>query len=72
LLVTSLQYDSFLGKYAVGRIARGGAKKGQQVALMKRDGQVISSKIDKLFSYRGLNREEIDEAVAGDIVAITG
>lgn len=72
LLVTSLQYDSFLGKYAIGRIARGGAKKGQQVSLVKRDGQVVSAKIDKLFSYRGLNREEIDQAIAGDIVAITG
>lgn len=72
LLVTSLQYDSFLGKYAIGRIARGEAKKGQQVALIKRDGQVVNTKIDKLFSYRGLNREEIGQAIAGDIVAITG
>jgi GTP-binding protein len=72
LLVTALQYDSFLGKYAIGRLSRGGIKKGQQVILIKRDGTQIPGKIDKVFAYRGLNREEIDEAVAGDIVALTG
>ena len=72
LLVTSLQYDSFLGKYAIGRITRGSVKKAQQLALMKRDGAVTKAKVDKLFVYRGLNREEVDEAGAGDIVAITG
>lgn len=72
MLVASLQYDSFLGKYAVGRIARGRAVKGQPVALLKRDGTAESSKIDKLFGYRGLEKEEIEAAVAGDIIAITG
>ena len=72
LLVTSLQYDSFLGKYAIGRITRGSVKKNLPVALIKRDGSVINSKIDRIFGYRGLNREEITEAGAGDIVALTG
>ncbi len=72
MLVTSLQYDSFLGKYAIGRITRGSVKKAQQVALIKRDGTVLNAKTDKLFGYRGLNREEIDQASAGDIVALTG
>ena len=72
LLVTSLQYDSFLGKYAIGRISRGSASKGQSVVLIKRDGTTISSRIDKMFGYRGLSREEIDIAGAGDIVALTG
>lgn len=72
LLVTSLQYDSFLGKYAIGRITRGSVKKNMQVALIKRDGAIINSKIDRIFGYRGLNREEIDQAGAGDIVALTG
>lgn len=71
LLVTSLQYDSFLGKYAIGRVTRGDVKKGP-VALIKRDGTIISSKIEKIFGYRGLNREEVDSAIAGDIVALTG
>ena len=72
MLVTSLQYDNFLGKYAIGRITRGSIKRAQQVALIKRDGSIVSGKTDKIFGYRGLNREEIDEAFAGDIVAITG
>lgn len=69
--VAALAYDSFLGKYAIGRIQRGTVKRGP-VALIKRDGQVVSSKIDKVFSYRGLQREEVDNAIAGDIVAIVG
>ena len=72
MLVTSLQYDSFLGKYAIRRVARGNAKPGMQIALMKRGNQTINGRIDKIFGYRGLNREELQEAVAGDIVALTG
>lgn len=71
LLVTSLQYDSFLGKYAIGRVSRGRASRGP-VALIKRDGEITSAKIEKIFGYRGLGREEIDTASAGDIVALTG
>ena len=72
LLITSLQYDSFLGKYAIGRISRGKLTKGQPVTLIKRDGTAIAAKVDKLFGYRGLTREEIASASAGDIVALTG
>ncbi len=72
MLVASLQYDSFLGKYAVGRIARGRVQKNQPVALMKHDGTTVHAKLDRIFSYRGLDKEEIDSAVAGDIVAVTG
>ena len=72
MLVTSLQYDSFQGKYAIGRITRGDIKKAQQVVLIKRDGTLVNAKIDRVFGYRGLNREEIDAAGAGDIVALTG
>lgn len=72
MLVTSLQYDYFLGKYAIGRVARGNAKPGMQIVLMKRGNQTINGRIDKIFGYRGLNREELQEAVAGDIVALTG
>lgn len=72
MLVTSLQYDNFQGKYAVGRISRGQLKKSLPIVLIKRDGSLVNGKIDKIFVYRGLNREEVDEAGAGDIVAITG
>lgn len=72
LLITSLQYDSFLGKYAIGRIARGALKQRQQITLIKRDGTHINAQVDKVFGYRGLSREEVDGAAAGDIIAITG
>lgn len=71
LLVTALQYDSFLGKYAIGRISRGQARCAQAVALIK-DGAISSARIDKIFTYRGLMREEVDSAIAGDIIALTG
>lgn len=72
MLITSLQYDSFLGKYALGRIERGVAKAGAPISLISPDGTVAGGKIDKLFTYSGLNRQEVDQIVAGDIVAITG
>lgn len=72
VLVASLQYDNFLGKYAIGKVSRGGVSKGQPVKLIKSNGEVLQSKVDKVFSYRGLNKEEIKEAAAGDIVALTG
>lgn len=71
LLVTSLQYDSFVGKYAIGRVSRGAAKRGP-VTLIKRDGTQVSTKIEKVFGYRGLQREEIETGQAGDIVALVG
>lgn len=70
--ITSLQADSFLGKYAIGRISQGQIKAGGDLLLIKPDGAQASTKADKLFSYRGLEREEITEAAAGDIIAVTG
>lgn len=72
LLVTSLSHDSFLGKYAIGRISRGAVSKSQPIALIDREGHQTNAKIEKLFGYRGLAKEEINQASAGDIVAITG
>jgi len=72
LLVTALQYDSFLGKYAIGRIQRGNARQGMPVTLIKADGTQHTGKIEKLFVNRGLNREEVQTAIAGDIVSMTG
>ncbi len=72
MLITSLQYDSFLGKYALGRIERGVAKAGAPISLISPDDTIAGGKIDKLFTYSGLNRQEVDRVVAGDIVAITG
>jgi len=72
MLVTALDWDSYVGKYAIGRITRGGFKKGQQVSVVDSANQPKSAKIDGLFSYIGLNRSSIESASAGDIVAMTG
>jgi len=74
LLVTALSYDNFLGKYSIGRIQRGVAKRGQAIALIKVDGTIVKNKIDKIFVNRGLGKVEVEveEAGAGDIVALTG
>ena len=71
LLVAALAADNYLGKYAIGKIFRGKLKKGQTVKLLSRTG-ASSAKIENLFTYRGLGKEEVTEATAGDIVAITG
>ncbi|KGP72283.1 translational GTPase TypA [Pontibacillus yanchengensis] len=70
--ITLLDYNEFLGRIGVGRVFRGGMKVGQQVALMKKDGSVQNFRITKLFGFIGLKRIEIEEAKAGDIVAISG
>ncbi|HSX28325.1 MAG TPA: translational GTPase TypA [Candidatus Saccharimonadales bacterium] len=72
LLVTALNYDSFLGKYSIGRIARGTAKRNQAVVLIKTDGSQVKGKIDKIFVNQGLGKVEVEEAGAGDIVSVTG
>lgn len=79
LLVASLAADNYLGKYAIGKIFRGKFKRGQTVKVMKATFQdsepkisVSNAKIDRLFTYRGLGKEEVNEVFAGDIVAVTG
>ncbi len=72
LLVTALQYDNFVGKYVIGRIHRGIAKKGMPVSIIKHDGTLQSAKIEAVYTNRGLQREEVAEALAGDIVSLTG
>ncbi|AKM82522.1 MAG: GTP-binding protein [Berkelbacteria bacterium GW2011_GWE1_39_12] len=70
--VSTLDWDSFQGKYAIGRITRGIAKKGLSIVALNTDGVKENSKIDKMFTSEGLKRIEIQEAIAGDIIAITG
>jgi GTP-binding protein len=72
MLVTSLQYDNFLGKYSVGRVKRGEVKRGQNAVLITTSGEQINSKIEKIFTIRGLSREEVDQATTGDIISVTG
>ncbi|KMJ58485.1 GTP-binding protein TypA [Bacillus sp. LL01] len=70
--VALLDYNDYVGRIGVGRIFRGTMKVGQQVALMKLDGSVKQFRVTKLFGFIGLKRVEIEEAKAGDLVAVSG
>lgn len=72
MLVTALAYDTFKGKYAIGRISRGTVQSGDQVAVCKKDGTVIKAKAELVFMSRGVSKFEVSQGVAGDIVQITG
>lgn len=70
--VSSLDYDSFIGRLGIGRITRGKIKNGQAVALVNNDGKVSSFRISKLFVEEGIKRVEKDVAYYGDIVTFAG
>lgn len=72
MLVTALAWDSFKGKYAIGRIARGRIKAGNQVALCKADGSMQKAKVELVFMSHGVSKFEVPEGIAGDIVQLTG
>lgn len=71
-LVTLMDYNEYLGRIAVGRVNRGVIRQGQPVAVMTREGGQKQARIEKLFGFQGLKRIEIEEAGAGDIIAIAG
>lgn len=72
MLITSLDYSSFIGRIAIGRIQRGSLKTNQQVFLIKRDGRKQKSKIKELYVFEGLGKAKVEEIYAGDICAIVG
>jgi len=70
-MTTTLDYDNFIGKIAVGRVVRGKMKAGQQVVVMNGE-ETRKGRIGKLYTYNGLQRVETDEALVGDIIAFAG
>lgn len=72
MLVTSLDWDSFQGKYALGRLKRGVAKSGASVLLIGKDGNQEPARIERVFVSQGLKRVEVPEAQAGEIIAVVG
>jgi GTP-binding protein len=70
--ITSLDYSSFVGRIAVGRVLRGSIKDGMPISLVKRDGSIVKSRIKELFTFEGLGKLKATEVQAGDIVAVTG
>jgi GTP-binding protein len=72
LQVMNLDYSEFLGRIAIARVFNGTLNRGEEVGISKLDGKIQSTKITKLFTFRGLERDEAEQVVAGDIVAIAG
>jgi GTP-binding protein len=72
MMVSNLDYDNYKGKIAIGRIHRGRMAPHDAVAIVDDEGSVTHYEIDQVFTYLGLERLDVDEALAGDIVAVTG
>ncbi|PKA83612.1 GTP-binding protein [Ulvibacter sp. MAR_2010_11] len=72
MLITSLDYSSFTGRIAIGRLQRGVLKENMQIMLVKRDGSKVKSKIKELHTFEGLGRLKVTEVRAGDICALVG
>lgn len=70
--ITSLDYSSFVGRIAVGRVLRGTIKENMPVSLVKRDGSIVKSRVKELFTFEGLGKQKSAEESAGEIVAVTG
>jgi GTP-binding protein len=72
LQVTNLDYSEFLGRLAICRVFNGTLNRGDEVGISKLDGKLVPTKITKLYTFRGLERDEADSVVSGDIAAIAG
>ena len=72
MLITSLDYSSYTGRIAVGRVHRGTLKEGMNVTLAKRDGSFVKSKIKEVHTFEGMGRKKVESVSSGDICAIVG
>ncbi|MDX9770330.1 MAG: translational GTPase TypA [Tenuifilaceae bacterium] len=72
MLITSLDYSAYVGRIAIGKLYRGELKVGQQVALLKHNGQLIKSKVKELLTFEGLAKLKVEKVEAGDICALVG
>ncbi len=70
--ITSLDYSSFLGRIAIGKVARGSVKEGQNIALMQADGNIKRQKVKELYVFEGMGKRKVTEVVAGDLCAVVG
>jgi GTP-binding protein len=70
--LTSLDYSSFLGRIAIGKVSRGVIKEGQQVALMQADGTIRKLKVKELYVFEGMGKKKVSEVIAGDLCAVVG
>ncbi|MGB4772005.1 MAG: translational GTPase TypA [Chitinophagaceae bacterium] len=70
--ITSLDYSSFLGRIAIGKVARGVIKEGQTIALMQADGSIKRQKVKELYVFEGMGKRKVTEVIAGDLCAVVG
>jgi GTP-binding protein len=70
--ITSLDYSSFLGRIAVGKVSRGSIKEGQNISLVQADGGIKKSKVRELYTFEGMGKKKATEVIAGDICAVVG
>ncbi len=70
--ITSLDYSTFLGRIAVGRVVRGSIKEGQPITLCKADGSTERSRVKELYVFEGMGKKRVTEVLAGDICAVVG
>ncbi|MDE6791654.1 MAG: translational GTPase TypA, partial [Muribaculaceae bacterium] len=72
MLITSLDYSSYVGRIAVGRVHRGTFREGQDVALIKKDGSIVKQRIKEVHTFEGMGRKKVQEVSSGDICALIG
>ncbi|MDE6051513.1 MAG: translational GTPase TypA, partial [Paramuribaculum sp.] len=72
MLITSLDFSSYVGRIAVGRVHRGELREGMDVALMKKDGSIVKQRIKELHVFEGMGRKRVDSVKSGDICALVG
>lgn len=72
MMITSLEYSSYIGRVAIGRVQRGTVKAGQQVALVKRDGKISKTRIKEVYVFEGFDKKKVEEVKAGEICALVG
>lgn len=70
--ITSLDYSSFLGRIAVGKVSRGSIKENQPIALMQADGTIKKSRVKELYVFEGMGKKKVTEVLAGDLCAVVG
>jgi GTP-binding protein len=70
--ITSLDYSSFLGRIAIGKVSRGVIRENQQIALMQADGSIKKSKVKELYVFEGMGKKKVSEVIAGDLCAVVG
>jgi GTP-binding protein len=72
LLVDNLDYDDYVGRLAIGRVASGMVREGQPIAVVREEGRIVPAKVVRLYAYEGLKRTEVKDAGPGEIVCIAG